>query len=199
MPEIALASRNRGKIAEFTELLRPLGWTVIPLPELDVPEVEEDGLTFFDNARKKAEVVRDATGLPTIADDSGLVVHYLGGDPGVRSARFAEPLASDQNNNQKLLQLMVGVPLRRRQAHFTAVLAWARPDQPTRLVVGRCFGSVTSEERGENGFGYDPLFLVDEMGLTMAEIDLETKNRVSHRAKATQALLRLMGSEGLGQ
>lgn len=195
MPKIVLASRNRGKIAEFTQLLQPLGWTVVPLADLDVPEVEEDGETFFDNARKKAEVVCAATGLPTIADDSGLVVHYLGGAPGVRSARFAEPDANDQNNNQKLLQLLAGVPMRKRQAHFTAVLAWSRPDQPTRLVVGRCFGLVTSEARGEHGFGYDPLFLVEGLGLTLAEVDMETKNRISHRAKATARLLQLLANE----
>lgn len=195
MPKIVLASRNRGKIAEFAELLGPLGWAVVPLTDLNVPEVDEDGETFFDNAKKKAEVVSAATGLPAIADDSGLVVHYLGGAPGVRSARFAEPLANDENNNRKLLQLLAGVPMRRRQAHFTAVLAWARPGRPTRLIAGRCFGLVTTAERGEHGFGYDPLFLIEELGLTLAEVDMVTKNRISHRAKATARLLQLLRCE----
>ena len=197
MPQIALASRNLGKLSEFRELLKPLGWEVIPLTELaGVPEIDEDGTTFFDNARKKAEVVSRVTGLPAIADDSGLVVHYLGGDPGVRSARFAEPCANGKNNNAKLLQLLTGVPMRKRQAHFTAVLAFTRPNQHTRLTVGRCFGLITERERGENGFGYDPLFLLPDIGLTLAEVDMAVKNCVSHRAKATARLLQLMRSEG---
>jgi XTP/dITP diphosphohydrolase len=197
MRQLIIASRNRGKISEFRELLAPLGWEVLALTDLpDIPAVVEDGDTFFDNARKKAETVCQAIGLPTIADDSGLVVHYLGGAPGVRSARFAEPDASDRNNNAKLLQLLQGVSSRKRQAHFTAVLAWARPDQPTRLTVGRCFGLITDEQRGENGFGYDPLFLVPELGQTLAELDIASKNRISHRAKATEALLQLMQSAG---
>lgn len=197
MPQIALASRNLGKIAEFKELLKPLGWEVVPLTELAaVPDIEEDGLTFFENAKKKAEVVSRLTGLPAIADDSGLVVHYLGGDPGVRSARFAEPSANDQNNNAKLVQLLSGVPMRKRQAHFTAVLAFAQPNQTTRLTVGRCFGLIIDHERGENGFGYDPLFWLPELGLTLAEVDMVEKNRVSHRAKATAGMLQLLRSSG---
>lgn len=197
MPQLALASRNPGKIREFSELLQPLGWRVISLAELGpMPDVVEDGITFFDNARKKAETICQITGLPTIADDSGLVVHYLGGAPGVRSARFAEPEANDQNNNRKLLQLLVGVPARKRQAHFTAALAWARPHQPTRLTVGRCFGLIADGERGEHGFGYDPLFILPELGLTLAEIGMVEKNQISHRAKATAALLQLIRCEG---
>ncbi|MGI6357842.1 MAG: XTP/dITP diphosphatase [Bacillota bacterium] len=195
MPQIVLASSNRGKIAEFAQLLQPLGWQVLATNQFDLPPIEEDGDTFFENARKKAETVCRATGLPTIADDSGLVVHYLGGAPGVYSARFAGEDADDKQNNLKLLQLMEGVPERKRQAHFTSVLAWARPDSATRLVCGRCFGSVAMEERGERGFGYDPLFQVDELQQTFAEMDLQTKNRISHRSKAMARLLELIKSE----
>lgn len=197
MAQLVLASRNLGKIREFRQLLQPLRWDVLPLTELpQVPDVVEDGETFFANARKKAETVCLATGLPTIADDSGLVVHYLGGAPGVHSARFAAPVASDSNNNAKLLQMLIGVPAHKRQAHFVAVLAWARPGHTTRFASGRCFGSILTAPRGDNGFGYDPLFLLPEYDLTLAEVDLECKNRISHRAKAMQELYRLLQAEG---
>lgn len=194
--QLVLASRNQGKIKEFRDLLQPLGYDVLtPTDFPGLGEVVEDGRTFYDNARKKAEVVSAETGLPALADDSGLVVHYLGGLPGVRSARFSEPEHSDMANNQKLLQMLQGVPEHKRQAHFVAVLAWARPGMPTRFTIGRCFGSITSEARGAYGFGYDPLFLLSDFGQTMAELDMLTKNRISHRAKAMQRMRQLMVSE----
>lgn len=192
---IVLASRNRGKIEEFKALLAPLGLEVKSLLDLpQVPEVVEDGDTFFANAAIKAETVCRATGLPTLADDSGLVVHYLGGAPGVHSARFALPEQGDAANNAKLLRALDGVPEHKRQAHFTAVLAWARPNAETRFATGRCFGVIANEPRGNNGFGYDPLFFIPELGKTMAEINAATKNQISHRAKAIKHMLLLLRS-----
>ncbi len=191
--QLVLASRNHGKIAEFKELLQPLGYEVLPLSDFpQVGEVVEDGDTFYENARKKAETVCSITNLPALADDSGLVVHYLGGLPGVRSARFAEPEHGDDANNQKLLEMLKGVPAHKRQAHFVAVLAWARPGMPTRFTDGRCFGLIASDARGEHGFGYDPLFYLPACGLTLAEVDMETKNQISHRAKAMQRMRQMM-------
>lgn len=193
MQRIALASRNQGKIVELRKLLQPLGLHVISLVDLEqVPMIVEDGDTFHANASKKAEVVCRATGLPALADDSGLVVHYLGGAPGVHSARFAYPEAGDEANNLKLLHLMQHVPQHKRQAHFVSVLAWARPGQETQCTTGRCFGYIAEELRGEYGFGYDPLFYLPELGQTMAEIAPDEKNRISHRAKALEQMIVLL-------
>lgn len=194
MRQIVLASNNQGKVREFTSLLKPLGFEVLSLASFpEVPQVVEDGRTFYENARKKAETVSKALSMPALADDSGLVVHYLGGEPGVHSARFAAPEQGDPANNAKLLQLLAGVPGHKRQAHFTAVLAFAQPQGETRFAVGRCFGHIGVELRGEHGFGYDPLFLVDGLGLTMAEISPAEKNRISHRARALQRLSCIIG------
>lgn len=191
--EIVLASRNAGKIEEFRVLLAPLGLSVVSLLDLpQIPDIVEDGDTFYANARLKAETVCAATGLPTLADDSGLVVHYLGGAPGVHSSRFALPEQGDAANNTKLLHALMHVPEYKRQAHFTAVLAWARPSQVTRFATGRCFGFITTQPRGDYGFGYDPLFYLPSFEQTMAEIDPDTKNRISHRAKAMQHMLVLL-------
>ncbi len=193
--QIVLASRNPGKIEEFRELLAPLGLTVVSLLDLpEIPDIVEDGDTFYANARIKAEAVCQATGLSTLADDSGLVVHYLGGAPGVHSARFALPEAGDVANNAKLLSVLEHVPEYKRQAHFTAVLAWARPGGTTRFTTGRCFGVIAKRPRGDHGFGYDPLFYMPELGKTMAEIDNELKNQISHRAKATQHMLLMLNA-----
>ncbi|NLW17768.1 MAG: XTP/dITP diphosphatase [Firmicutes bacterium] len=192
---IVLASRNQGKIKEFRALLAPLGLQLISLLDLpDVPDIVEDGDTFFANARLKAETVCKATGLPTLADDSGLVVHYLGGAPGVHSARFAWPEKGDGANNAKLLRILADVPEYKRQAHFTAVIALAMPDSETQFATGRCFGLIANEPRGEQGFGYDPLFYIPELGKTMAEIEPTIKNQLSHRAKAMRHMLLLLRS-----
>ncbi|NLY53319.1 MAG: XTP/dITP diphosphatase [Firmicutes bacterium] len=196
MRQIIIASRNQGKIEEFKELLTPLGITVLSLLDLaDPPDIVEAGETFYENAKLKAEAVCAATGLPTLADDSGLVVHYLGGAPGVHSARFAYPEEGDAANNAKLLAVLQGVPAYKRQAHFVSVLAWARPQQATRFTTGRCFGRILDAPRGEHGFGYDPLFYIPELQQTMAEIDIRVKNQVSHRAKAMQHMLVLLREE----
>lgn len=196
--QIVLASRNQGKIEEFRALLAPLGISVVSLLDLpQIPDVVEDGDTFYDNARIKAETVCKATGLPALADDSGLVVHYLGGAPGVHSSRFAQPEQGDAANNAKLLEILANVPEYKRQAHFTAVLAWARPGETTRFTAGRCFGVIAKQPQGEYGFGYDPLFYMPELGATMAEIDFAIKNQISHRAKAMQHMLLLL-SEAYG-
>lgn len=191
--QIVLASRNQGKIEEFRALLAPLGISVVSLLDMpEIPDVVEDGDTFYANARIKAETVCKATGLPALADDSGLVVHYLGGAPGVHSSRFAHPETGDAANNAKLLEVLERVPEYKRQAHFTAVLAWARPGEITRFTTGRCFGMIAKQAQGEHGFGYDPLFYMPELGATMAEIDFAIKNQISHRAKAMQHMLLLL-------
>lgn len=195
MQQIVLASRNKGKIEEFRALLTPLGLSVLSLLDLpQIPDISEDGDTFYANARIKAEAVCQTTGLPTLADDSGLVVHYLGGAPGVHSARFALPEQGDAANNTKLLRVLENVPEYKRQAHFTAVLAWARPGEATRFTTGRCFGVIAKQPQGDRGFGYDPLFYFPDLGKTMAEIDMQTKNQISHRAKAIQHMLLLLQS-----
>jgi XTP/dITP diphosphohydrolase len=196
MQQVALASRNQGKINEFEVLLAPLGIEVISLLDLpEIPDIVEDGDTFYDNARLKAEAVCAATQLPTLADDSGLVVHYLGGAPGVHSSRFALPEQGDAANNAKLLSMLTGVPEEKRQAHFTCVLAWARPGKSTRFTTGLCFGFISKQAQGNNGFGYDPLFYLPQFNKTMAEIEPEIKNSISHRAKAMQHMLVLLQQE----
>lgn len=195
MQQIVIASRNEGKIAEFEAFLTPVGLSVLSLLDLpNIPDIIEDGDTFYDNARIKAETVCRATRLPTLADDSGLVVHYLGGAPGVHSARFAEPEQGDAANNAKLSRILENVYEHKRHAHFTAVLAWARPGKTTRFTTGRCFGIIASRPHGEHGFGYDPLFYIPELGKTMAELDFAVKNQLSHRAKAMQHMLLLLQS-----
>lgn len=184
------ATRNPGKVAELRRLMSDLGITVLALDELDrpVPEVVEDGHTFAENAIKKAREVSGATGLPALADDSGLEVDALGGAPGVLSARYAGPQAIDQDNNAKLLQALQGTPDSRRGARFHACLAFADTAGPLGEGVittdGTCEGRILHEPRGTGGFGYDPLFFVPELGATFAELGVGTKNGQSHRARA---------------
>ncbi|MGI6344893.1 MAG: XTP/dITP diphosphatase [Bacillota bacterium] len=195
MQQIILASRNPGKVREFAAMFSPLGYEILPLSAFpQIEDIVEDGETFVENARIKAETVSRQLGMAVLADDSGLVVHYLGGQPGVRSARFAEPgaTASDAANNAKLLAMLDGVPLSRRQAHFAAALAYARPGQETLFTEGRCFGLIWTHERGSNGFGYDPLFYLPQFSQTMAELAPAAKNQISHRAKALRSMADLI-------
>jgi len=150
--------------------------------------VEEDGRTFRANALKKARAVAQRTGRLTIADDSGLEVDYLQGKPGVHSARFAGEAASDADNNRKLLRLLEGVPASQRGAAFRCVIAVVDPCGKESWVEGACSGVIGEQERGKQGFGYDPLFVIPELGKTLAELPLAEKNRISHRGKALAAL-----------
>jgi len=189
---LVFATRNRGKLEELGALVAPLGFQVRSLDEFGGAEVVEDAPTFEGNAEKKARAALALTGLPSLADDSGLEVDALDGAPGVRSARFAavEGAAGhdDDANNRLLLERLRGVE--RRGARFRCVLVYLRPDGTRRVAEGSCEGAILDAPRGEGGFGYDPLFLVEGTGRSMAELPLEEKNRVSHRARAFAALLR---------
>jgi XTP/dITP diphosphohydrolase len=185
---LVFATRNRGKLSELNALATPLGLHVVSAADLGAPDVEEDGATFEANATKKALQISAAVGKPSLADDSGLVVEALQGAPGVHSARFAGPDADDQANNERLLELLREVPAERRQAHFTCVMAFADPHGPlgehVELAQGRCDGIIALAPQGDGGFGYDPLFLVPDRGLTFAELPADVKNTISHRAEA---------------
>ena len=185
MEKLVLASRNKGKIEELKAFLAGLPWQVTALADYpDVPEVAEDGATFIENASKKASVVAKALGVWTLADDSGLTVDYLKGAPGVYSARFAGVHGDDQKNNEKLLNLLAGVPWPQRTARFHSALAFASPDGQVWTTEGQCEGVIALAPHGQGGFGYDPLFYLPELGLTMAELAEEEKNKISHRAVA---------------
>jgi len=193
-PVVVVATRNRGKLREMRAFLDELGLEARGLDAFpEVPEVEEDGATFAANALKKARTVAAATGLPALADDSGLEVDALGGRPGVYSARFAGPGASDEANNAKLLAAMAGVPPGRRTARYRAVVALVVPPADGRpgweeTREATCEGEVLTAPRGTGGFGYDPLFYVPELGKTFAELTPEERQAVSHRFRALRAL-----------
>ncbi len=192
--EIVVATANRGKLREIEDALRGLGVEIASLTDLaPIPPIEEDGRTFRENALKKARVVAKHSGRLTIADDSGLEVDCLQGKPGVRSARFAGEGASDAENNRKLLRLLEGVPLAQRGALFRCVIAVVSPQGREGWVEGVCRGVIGETERGRQGFGYDPLFFLPEIGKTLAELPLDIKNRVSHRGRALAALKEALG------
>lgn len=188
---LVLATRNAGKVRELQRLLQGTDVEVLSLAEFPgAPEVKETGRTFAENALLKARSAATYTGLVALADDSGLEVDALGGRPGVYSARFAGPLASDEDNNRKLLALMQGVEGAARTARFHSAVAIASPDGRDRVVEGSCEGVLLDAPRGRDGFGYDPLFLVPELGMTFAELPMEEKNRISHRGQALRKALR---------
>lgn len=188
--KLLLATRNKGKIKEITEVFGVLGWEIEGLPP-DAPEVIEDGTTFEENARKKAETIAALYQTAALADDSGLEVEALDGRPGVYSARYAGENANDEENNRKLLSEMADIPAADRHARFVCVLALARPGEATVTVRGECKGEILTKPMGTGGFGYDPLFFVQEYGKTLAELSLADKNKISHRAKAIRALQKL--------
>jgi XTP/dITP diphosphohydrolase len=189
LQEIVVATENPGKLREIEDALQGMEVRLVSLMELSpMPSIEEDGKTFRENALKKARVVAKRTGRLTIADDSGLEVDCLQGAPGVRSARFAGEGASDAENNRRLLRLLEGVPSSQRGATFRCVIAVVSPEGKEAWVEGACRGVIGDTERGGQGFGYDPLFLLPELGKTLAELPLEAKNRVSHRGRALAAL-----------
>lgn len=205
MKELVLASGNAGKIREFEAMLAPVGYSVIAQGSLGIADAEEPHATFVENALAKARHASAASGMPALADDSGLCVRALGGAPGVYSARYAgeapagEPQgreANDARNNRKLIAALEGVA--DRSAHYFALIVLVRlPDDPEPLIAeGRWHGRIIAVPRGENGFGYDPYFLLPDLGKTAAELDSASKNAVSHRGLALQRLLALLQEGG---
>ena len=199
--ELVLATRNHNKVIELVALLGDLGITIRTLDEFpDAPDVVEDGDTCEANAVKKARAIAEFTGLPAVADDTGLEVDTLGGRPGVYAARYAGEDATYEDNCRKLLQELTGVPHERRTARFLTVAAIALPSGGIRVAQGTLDGVIAEEASGTLGFGYDPVFLIPELGKTLAQLSADQKNTISHRANAfTQAkeLLREMESEML--
>jgi XTP/dITP diphosphohydrolase len=189
--KLVLASANPGKIKELQQMLDSLGIQVIPQTELDIPDIEETGLSFVENSILKARNATALSGLPAIADDSGLEVDYLKGAPGIYSARFAGADATDASNRNKLLELLAAVPTGQRTARYQTVLAYMRHANDSTPIIcqGSWEGSIATDEKGDGGFGYDPLFIVSETNCRAAELDKETKNRLSHRGKAMANLL----------
>ncbi len=180
---LVIATRNENKLREFREVLKDLQIEVRSLNDFGpIPEAIEDGATFDENAYKKAIHTAKVLGLPAIADDSGLVVEALDGEPGVYSARYAGEKATDEENCNKLLHALQGV--NNRKAYFQCVLSIAVPSGPALTYEGRCNGIIIDDKRGHNGFGYDPIFYFEELGKTFAELSMEEKNTVSHRGKA---------------
>ncbi len=195
---LVLATRNQGKVREISKWFAPLGLEIKSVADFfGLPEVEEDGQTFRENAVKKAETIARFLHLPCLADDSGLEVDALDGQPGVYSARFAGPEADDEDNNHKLLTLMQDIPSGERTARFRSVLALAFPGEnhPTITAEGIVEGHILSEPRGAGGFGYDPLFFLPQLKKTMAELTAEEKNKISHRGNALRELRRILSEE----
>ncbi len=193
MKKLLLATENPGKIREIQQILAPLGLELVTPRGLGLTlQVEEDGQTYAENAAKKARAYAAASGLPCLADDSGLEVDALGGAPGLYSARYAPQAgASDADRRMFLLANLRGKP-RPWLARFRATVALLAPGGPISFAEGRCEGEIIPEERGGGGFGYDPIFFLPELGQTMAELPAEIKNRLSHRARAVEAALPIL-------
>ncbi len=189
MKQIVLASNNAGKLREFGQMLASIDIEVLPQKHFNIPEAEEPHVTFVENALAKARHAAKLTGLPALADDSGICVAALGGAPGVFSARFAGEPKSDDRNNQKLIADLQGQADRR--AHYVAVLVFVHhADDPQPIICeGEWHGEIIDTPRGENGFGYDPYFLVPDLNQTAAEIAADEKNKRSHRGKALKLLM----------
>lgn len=190
--KLLIATRNKDKIVEIKNLLSECRIRIFTLNDFpEAPVVNEDGNTLEENARKKAEVIGSFAGLPTIADDTGLEIVYLDGQPGVLSSRYAGENATYSENVKKLLKKLEGVSWEERQADFRCVVAF-RQNGETQIIEGRCQGVICEAPRGKGGFGYDPVFFVPEYGCTFAEMDLELKNKISHRGKAFLTLKKLL-------
>jgi XTP/dITP diphosphohydrolase len=189
---VIVASSNPGKLREFREILASLGRAIVSQSELNIPDADEPHASFLENALAKARHAARLGHLPALADDSGICVNALGGEPGVHSARFAGEPRSDERNNRKLVDALAGQPERR--AHYYCVIVLLRhADDPEPLVAeGRWHGELIAEPRGSGGFGYDPYFLLPALGKTAAELDPAYKNRISHRGLAAQRLLVLL-------
>ena len=192
---IVLSTHNKGKLAEFEGLAARLGLKIITRDDAGIPhdfDVVEDGTTFEENSYKKAYEVMKMCGLPTMADDSGLMVDALNGEPGVYSSRYGGVEGDAVRNYTKLLKEMEGLKGDGRKAHFTTVITLIYPDGETIVSKGECHGHITEEPRGDKGFGYDPVFIAEGFDKTFAELGPEIKNGVSHRAKALEELERIL-------
>lgn len=188
MQQVVIATKNKGKAKDFEALFAPLGYEVVTMFEVAPDmEIEETGTTFEENAILKAETLSRALGKLVIADDSGLAVDALGGEPGVYSARYAGD-HDDEANIVKVLEKLEGVPESERTARFCCALAIAGPNMETFTVFGTCEGVIINEKRGTNGFGYDPIFYVPKLGRAMAELTPEEKGTISHRGNAIRKL-----------
>ena len=195
--ELVLATRNRHKGEELAALLGDLGITIRTLDEFpDAPDVVEDGETCEANAIKKARAIAEFTGLPAVADDTGLEVDALGGRPGIYAARYAGEDATYEDNCRKLLRELAGVPRERRTARFLTVAALALPSDGVRVAQGTLDGVIAEEASGTLGFGYDPVFLIPELGKTLAQLSADQKNTISHRAKAFAKMREIVRSYG---
>jgi XTP/dITP diphosphohydrolase len=196
--KLLLATHNPGKKAEYVALLQGLELELVTLADLGITDViAEDGETFAQNALLKARGYAKATGLLTLADDSGLEVDALGGAPGIYTARYGGEGLSDEERYRLLLRNLQGVPDEQRTARFRCVIALAWPDGRTELAEGVCEGRIAHEPRGEHGFGYDPVFYLPEFGRTMAELPAEVKNRLSHRARAAAIAREILKEKAL--
>ncbi|MCU7843746.1 MAG: RdgB/HAM1 family non-canonical purine NTP pyrophosphatase [Candidatus Thiodiazotropha sp. (ex Monitilora ramsayi)] len=192
--KIVLASNNAGKVREINQLLASAQIQVVPQREFDIPDAVEDGLSFVENAIKKARHASSLSGLPAIADDSGIEVDALSGAPGIYSARFAGEGASDQANLEKLLEIVKDIPGDQRTARFQCLMVYMRhAEDPTPIICqGTWEGRLLHQPQGENGFGYDPIFFVPTHGCSSAELPPEVKNSLSHRGQALQKLLQAL-------
>ncbi|ERM59817.1 MULTISPECIES: XTP/dITP diphosphatase [Vibrio] len=199
MSKIVLATGNQGKVREMADILSEFGFDVVAQSEFNVSEVAETGTTFIENAIIKARHAAKETGLPAIADDSGLEVDYLNGAPGIYSARYSGEGATDKQNIEKLLDAMQGVDVEKRTARFHCVLVLIRHENdPTPLVChGKWEGRILTEEHGENGFGYDPVFFVPEDNCASAELESSRKKQLSHRGKALASLFKTLKEQAL--
>lgn len=197
MKKIVLATNNQGKVKELQNLLVNEGFDVVAQNEYHVPDADEIGLTFIENAIIKARHCCQLTGLPAIADDSGLAVDALGGSPGIYSARYSGEYATDASNNQQLLTALTNVPTAQRTAFFYCALVFMRSAaDPTPIVcLGKWRGMILATAHGEGGFGYDPLFYIPELKLTAAELTKEHKSQISHRGQALKQLILKLKTE----
>ncbi len=195
LAQVVLATGNTGKLNEMSAILQPYGWQVVPQSDFFDSEVEETGLTFIENAILKARYAAQKTGLPAIADDSGIEVSSLKGLPGIYSARYSQDqhdaLANDETNVQKLLDALQGKPKKQRQAsYYCAMVYIEHANDPTPVIgLGRWYGEILTVPRGTGGFGYDPVFWVEELDKSAAELSKSQKNQISHRAQALNSLV----------
>lgn len=189
MDRLVIATRNKNKVREIKEILKDIPIVIESLEDLNIDvDVVEDGATFEENAYKKASEIMKITGSPALADDSGLEVEELGGEPGVHSARYSGVHGDDRRNNEKLLELMKDMPYEKRRARFVSVISVVFPDGRDIKARGEINGYIATLPKGNNGFGYDPLFIVPDYGMTFAELSGEIKNQISHRGKALEVL-----------
>lgn len=199
MREVVLATNNLGKVTEFQELLKNLNWHLIPQPKIGLASVEETGLTFIENALLKARHAAEATGLPALSDDSGLVVDALNGEPGVYSARYAGENVTMQKHIDKLLQNLINIPEEKRTARFHCALVYlsAAQDSIPIIAQGTWEGRILFSPQGDGGFGYDPVFYVEDHHCSAAELPLGIKNQISHRGRALPKLFNELRERGI--